>query len=84
MTTSGTRVKSSPGMDSKLNDYQREQRLAEGESARSVARLLGVSHVTVASGLRHAHRSVEHQRRAYQRGAGQKRRQTTQNDHQIA
>ena len=34
-----------------LNDYQREEaarRLAEGESARSVARLLGVSHVTVA------------------------------------
>jgi len=34
-----------------LNDYQREeaaQRLAEGESARSVARLLGVRHVTVA------------------------------------
>ena len=33
-----------------LNDYQREaaRRLAEGESARSVARLLGVSHVTVA------------------------------------
>src|SRR5262245_10734983 len=34
-----------------LNDYQREEaarRLAEGESAPSVARLLGVSHVTVA------------------------------------
>jgi len=34
-----------------LNDYQREEaarRLAEGESVRSVARLLGVSHVTVA------------------------------------
>jgi len=34
-----------------LKDYQREEaarRLAEGESARSVARLLGVSHVTVA------------------------------------
>ena len=34
-----------------LNDYQRAEatrRLAEGESARSVARLLGVSHVTVA------------------------------------
>jgi len=33
-----------------LNYYQREaaaRRLAEGESARSVARLLGVSHVTV-------------------------------------
>jgi DNA invertase Pin-like site-specific DNA recombinase len=33
-----------------LNDYQREEaarRLAAGESARSVARLLGVSHVTV-------------------------------------
>jgi DNA invertase Pin-like site-specific DNA recombinase len=34
-----------------LNDYHREEaarRLADGESARSVARLLGVSHVTVA------------------------------------
>jgi DNA invertase Pin-like site-specific DNA recombinase len=34
-----------------LNDYQREEaarRLPDGESARSVARLLGVSHVTVA------------------------------------
>jgi DNA invertase Pin-like site-specific DNA recombinase len=33
-----------------LNDYQREEaarRLAEGESAQSVARLLGGSHVTV-------------------------------------
>jgi DNA invertase Pin-like site-specific DNA recombinase len=39
------------GRPQALNDYQREEaarHLAEGESARSVARLLGVSHVTVA------------------------------------
>jgi len=42
---------STAGRPPALNDYRREEaarRLADGESARSVARLLGVSHVTVA------------------------------------